>query len=165
MSDLRDLNACIPGAMNFKYGDFVRSDTAIRLNIPNIPTENQWQSIEYVATQILQPIRDEFGLIRVTSGFRSVPLCLAVGSNSKSWHSHGCAVDLDPCSSKVRLITILEFIHLHLSCHELIAEYFPYGWVHVASGKGIAPTKKIKLKDKDHNYSFETLDYIKDLYA
>lgn len=166
---LRDLNSTIPNARNFKYLDFVKSDTATRKNISNIPTEEEWQNVELLATNILQPLREKFGPIKISSGFRSVELCLAVGSNAKSWHSHGCAADIEPVYSSVKLYTILKYINLNLTYCELIAEFFDSaggGWVHVAFNKDSSlNTKKIKLKDVNHNYEFVDLNYLEKLYG
>lgn len=166
MSDLRDLSSTIPGARNFKYIDFVKSDTATRKSIPNIPTEEEWKNVENLAVNILQPLREHFGPITVSSGFRSVDLCLAVGSTAKSWHTKGCAADIEPGYSSIKLYTVLEYINLNFDYCELIAEFFPTGWVHVAFNKDASlNTKKIKLKDKNHNYDFVELAYIKNLYG
>ena len=160
---MRDLNAKIPGAPNFRYGEFVKSDTAIRLGIENIPNEEQWQCIEKLAVNVLQPVRNEFGRLTITSGFRSVELCLAVGSSSASNHARGQASDIEPYDVDIPLIFVVEFIHDNLEYRELIAEYFPWGWIHVAYREG-GNIKKLKLKDKDHNYRVVDIEYIKKLY-
>jgi zinc D-Ala-D-Ala carboxypeptidase len=149
---LRNLDEKLPMAPNFRYREFVRSATALRLGIRNIPNEREWQSIERVAGNIIQPVREHFGPIRITSGYRSVQLCLEVGSSSKSNHVRGEAIDFEPVSSKVKLIDIIKWIHTNLDYREMIAEYFPGGWVHAAYrlNKNV---RKLKLKDDTHNYS------------
>lgn len=159
----RDLNSCIPGAPNFKYIDFIKSDTAIRKGISNTPTEEHWKSIEILAVKVLQPIRNKFGAIRITSGYRSVELCEAVGSNSASNHPRGEAADIEPLDSKVKLIDICKFIIEELDFRELILEYFPEGWIHVAYREG-GNEKVIKLKDKNHNYVRMTWDGVQKFY-
>ena len=163
MSHLRNLKSAIPNAPNFTYGEFVRSDTAIRRGIENIPNEEQWQNIEKLAVFVLQPIRNRFGRLRITSGFRSVELCEAVGSWSGSNHAKGQAADIEPMRKGVELIDILSYIHNNLPHRELIAEHFPGGWVHVAYRDG-GNDATLKLKDKDHNYERVDLDYVKSLY-
>ena len=60
------------GAPNFTYEEFLRSDTAQREGIQNIPDKDcVWCNMEYLAREVLQPVRDKFGPIRVTSGYRS----------------------------------------------------------------------------------------------
>lgn len=160
---LRDLNKNLLIAPNFQYKEFVRSSTADRLGIKNEPTDSQWQSIERVAENIIQPIRNEVGPIRITSGFRCVELCLAVGSSASSNHARGEAIDFEPVDSKIQLIDIIESIYKNLDFRELIAEYFPNGWVHVAYRKN-ENVKNLKLKDKNHNYTQVTISSLLDLY-
>lgn len=168
---LRDLNATIPGAPNFEYWEFLKSDTAARLGIVNIPTEQDWQNIEALAVNVLQPIRDRFGRINITSGFRSKELCLAIGSykevNGKkivtSNHTRGEAADIEPDDYNIPLIDIINFVHNELVFRTCIAEYFPWGWVHVDFRKG-ANRRVLKLKDKRHDYKMVSIDYLNKLY-
>lgn len=160
---IRDLDAKVSRAPNFRYRDFTKSDTALRLGIENVPNEKQWQSIERVASLILQPVRDRFGATRVTSGFRSVPLCIEVGSSRTSNHARGEAVDFEPINPNVKLLEVLSWIHNNLKYRELIAEYFPGGWIHCAYRKG-DNSRILKLKDKNHHYKRVSLSYIRNIY-
>jgi hypothetical protein len=161
---LRNLNAKLPMAPNFRYKEFIRSATALRLGIRNVPSESEWQSIERVAGNIIQPVRDQFGPIRITSGYRSVELCLKVGSSPRSNHVRGEAVDFEPVSSKIKLIDIVKWIHMNLEYRELIAEYFPDGWIHVAY-RLHKNVRKLKLKDSQHSYSVVSMPYILNIYG
>lgn len=159
-----NINDKIPGAPNFRYREFIRSDVAFRLGISNMPNAEQWSCIENLAREVLQPVRNEFGSVRITSGFRTVELCLAIGSSKHSNHARGQAGDIEPMYyGGIELITMLEFIHDELEYRALIAEYFPDGWIHVAYREG-ANVKKLKLKDKNHHYENVSIDYLKDLY-
>lgn len=160
----RDLSKPIPGAPNFTYGEVVSSPSAIKLHIKNIPSEDQWKAAEALATNVLQPLREVFGPIRVNSWYRSPELNSSklIGGSTTSNHCKGEAADIE--SATVPLLDILEYISLHLPHHELIAEYFPNGWVHVAYRVG-SDRRKLKLKDKDHNYSVVNLNYIKSIYG
>jgi len=168
---MRDLYARIPGAVNFTYGEFIKSDTAIRLGIENVPNEAQWQAIERLAVNILQPIRDQFGRVNITSGFRSVELCIAIGSfrtiggkpTVTSNHARGQAADIEPDDPSIPLIDILNFINNECDYRELIAEYFPGGWVHVAYREN-ANDRLLKLKDPNHNFARVEMDYINAIY-
>ena len=44
---------------------------------------------------ILQPVRDHFGRVKITSGFRSVELCEAIGSSARSQHARAEAADFE----------------------------------------------------------------------
>ena len=72
----------IDGAKNFSYLELIRSDTAMRLGINNLPrNEKMWTSIRELAINCLQPIRDHFGPIKINSGYRSPELCVLIGSS------------------------------------------------------------------------------------
>jgi len=161
---LRDLNSTIPGAPNFTYGELIKSDTALRYGIKNEPNEEQWNCIELLAKNILQPVRNQFGPIKITSGFRSVDVCLLVGSSSKSNHTKGQAADFEPYGNNIKLVTILTWIHDNLEYRTLILEYPPSGWIHVdyRINKNI---KNLKLKDETHNYSKISIEELKKLYG
>ncbi len=159
-----DLNKTIPGAPNFTYGELLRSSTASRLGIKNIPNEEQLKCIELVSTNILQPVRSKFGPIRITSGFRSPELCLKIGSTTSSNHTRGQAVDFEPYDNKISLYSIFEWIHDNCEFRELIAEFFPDGWVHAAF-RAEGNDKIVKLKDDKHSYKIVDLSYIRSIYG
>ena len=149
---------------NFQYKEFVKSTTATRQNIENVPTEKQWQNIETLTDRVLQPVRKQFGPIRITSGFRSIKLCEAIGSNRDSNHARGQAADIEPLTDGVTLLSVIEWIYSYCEFRELIAEYFPYGWVHVAYREG-GNDMILRLKDKRHHYQEVDIDYLKLIYS
>lgn len=160
---MRQSNDMVFGTFNFKYGEFTKSSTALRKGIDNTPSDKHWESIEDLASNVLQALRDEFGPIRITSGYRSEELCIAVGSSKNSNHARGQAADIEPYDSSIKLISILEYIVENLEFRTVIAEYFPDGWIHVDFRTG-GNVKRIKLKDANHNYENVSLDYIKQIY-
>ena len=100
------------GAPNFTYEEFLRSDTALREGIQNIPDKDcVWCNMEYLAREVLQPVRDKFGPIRVTSGYRSAALNKVIpGSSATSHHCSGSAADIEPVRKDVSLRVIFSFI-------------------------------------------------------
>ena len=160
----RDLRAKIPNAPNFTYGEMVRSDTAIRLGIVNKPTMAEWARIEDLAQLVLQPIRNEFGRIKILSGFRTVELCIAVGSSKTSYHAFGGAADIEPYDATIGLFDVLEWISENINYNELIAEYFPEGWVHVGRIRG-DDRCALKLKDANHHFKRVSLAYVGSIYG
>jgi len=158
------LNAKIPGCPNFKYYEFIKSETAIRHNIDNTPTEEQWKSIELLARNVLQPIRNEFGPIHILSGFRSVALNILIGGSKYSNHCRGEAADIEPWNSDIPLLDIVKFINNTLDFRTVIFEYPKYGWVHVDYREG-ENLKKLKLKDSNHNYTEMSLLEIEKIYG
>jgi hypothetical protein len=161
---IKDLNKRIPGAPNFRYKEFIKSDTALRMGISNIPNEKQWKNIEKLAVNILQPIRKKFGRIRITSGFRSPELNQAIGGSRYSNHCRAEAADIEPVNVNVKLVDIMEYIVENLEFRTVILEYPPLGWLHTDYRKG-GSLKRIKLKDKNHHYKTVSMGYIKKLYG
>jgi len=164
----RDIEECIKmpdgSDSNFQYKEFVKSNNARRFNIPNIPTEKEWECIEKLVHNVLQSVRDHFGPIRITSGFRSIALCLKSNSSASSNHARGQASDFEPLDSSITLFEILEWISFNCDFRELIAEFFPEGWIHVAYRED-GNDKILKLKDHNHNYARVDLSYIKKIYG
>jgi len=160
---MRNLDSKIPGAKNFKYKEFIKSDTAIRLGIDNIPTDECWENIEKLAVNVLQPAREALGRIRITSGYRSEELNEVINGSKKSLHCFGCAADVEPLKIGVSLLDLLEWIYNNCEFSVLIAEFFPEGWAHCSYVEGMNK-KLLKLKDKDHDYDIVSLNYIKNLY-
>ena len=136
------------GAPNFTYEEFLRSDTALREGIQNIPDKDcVWCNMEYLAREVLQPVRDKFGPIRVTSGYRSAALNKVIpGSSATSHHCSGSAADIEPVRKDVSLRDIFSFIATELPFTELIAENLPDGWVHVALVRGREDERAVKFK-------------------
>ena len=157
----RDLTASI--SENFKYWEFVSSETAMKNGIKNIPNEQEWQNIEFVVKTILQPLRDKLGIpLTINSGFRNSKLNELAGGSETSFHRLGCAVDVD--THRIPLVQVLEAAYELPEWSEIIAEYFPQGWVHIAYKQG-DNRKMLKLKDNKHHFSKVTLEYIQGIYS
>ena len=79
---------------NFTLKELTYSSTARRLGINNEPSKEGVYKLTLLATELLQPLRERLGALRVTSGYRSFVLSEAIGSSSKSQHCKYEAVDL-----------------------------------------------------------------------
>jgi len=79
---------------NFTLSELTKSNTALRLGIDNTPTKEGVIKLRLYATEILQPLRDVLGAIRITSGYRSPQLSEAIGSSSNSQHCRYEACDM-----------------------------------------------------------------------
>lgn len=154
-----------PGCPNFALKEFVRSDTATRLGIENTPdNDQQIQNGIYLCQNVLQPTRNHFGAMHVNSWLRSLLLNKAVGGSKSSIHCVGGASDVESAAG-VPLPTILHWMYHNVPFTELIAEYFPHGWIHVGIIEGREHEKVLKLKDANHNYTRVDIDYIMELYG
>ena len=121
---------------NFMLREFVNSATAARKGISNKPTEVHLANLSFLINNVIQPLRDKIGPIRVTSGYRSPALNRAIGGSSRSQHSKGMAADIqfvrdNEMDNKVIFDTILE---MELDFDQMINE-FDYKWIHISYNK------------------------------
>jgi zinc D-Ala-D-Ala carboxypeptidase len=82
-------------SQNFSLRELTKSQTAERKGISNEPSEEHIENLKLLCTKILQPIRNEFGVVSVSSGYRSRALCEAIGSKVTSQHARGQAADFE----------------------------------------------------------------------
>ena len=118
---------------NFTLSELTKSDTAIRKGINNNPNAEQVEKLKALCENILQPVRDHFGRVKITSGFRSVDLCLAIGSSANSQHAKAEAADFE-CPG-VDNAELADWIHKNLPYDQLILEFYTpgepnSGWIH-----------------------------------
>ena len=118
---------------NFTLQELTKSDTAIRLNIHNEPNGDQIDKLKQLCENVLQPVRDQFGRVKVTSGYRSPELCRAIGSSENSQHAKAEAADFE-CVG-VDNAEVADWIKKNLQTDQLILEYYTpgepnSGWIH-----------------------------------
>ena len=91
---------------NFNLIELTKSSTAMRMGIDNTPSDlTHLVNLTHLAIHILQPCRDEFGVITVNSGYRSPDLNKAVGGSDRSQHCHGQAADFESFKKKLSIYT------------------------------------------------------------
>ena len=118
---------------NFTLSELTKSDTAIRKGINNNPNAEQIEKLKALCENILQPVRDHFGRVKITSGFRSVELCMAIGSSANSQHAKAEAADFE-CVG-IDNAELADWIKDNLPYDQLIVEYYTpgepnSGWIH-----------------------------------
>ena len=118
---------------NFSLQELIKSDTAIRKGIDNNPNADQIEKLKLLCENILQPVRDHFGRVKVTSGFRSVELCTAIGSSVNSQHAKAEAADFE-CIG-VDNAEVFDWIKDNLKYDQMILEFYTpgepnSGWIH-----------------------------------
>ena len=134
MIDLLNTDEDIRVAQNFTLPELVKSSTAERLGISNMPANAQiLVNLVNTANHILQPVRDQFGPIRVNSGYRGLPLNKAVGGSKTSQHCKGEAADFE--SSRIGNYKLACWCRDNLEFDQLILEFYTQGepssgWVH-----------------------------------
>tara|TARA_R100000988_G_C3963434_1_gene147486 strand:- start:266 stop:724 length:459 start_codon:yes stop_codon:yes gene_type:complete len=121
---------------NFTLTELIKSQTAVRLGIDNNPSSQQIFHLQNLCENVLQKIRDRFEKpVIVSSGFRSIELCQAIGSSSKSQHAKGQAADIEVLSVDNKVLA--EWIKNNLIFDQLILEFYKEsdpqsGWIHVS---------------------------------
>jgi uncharacterized protein YcbK (DUF882 family) len=122
---------------NFHLRELIRSDYASRRGIDNTPSSIVINNLSLLAGNILQPIRDKFGVVIVNSGYRSPQLNTAIGGSKTSDHVLGLAADIEvPDLSNYMLA---KWCEQNLKFKQLILEFYTpgdtnSGWVHISYG-------------------------------
>ena len=118
---------------NFSLSEMVKSATAVRLNVDNSPNSVHLVNLTHLAIHILQPVRDQFGVITINSGYRSPALNAKVGGSKTSQHCNGQAADFESFSTPNP--DLAKWISKNLEFDQLILEFYDgkdpnSGWVH-----------------------------------
>ena len=119
---------------NFSLIELTKSQTAERKGIDNTPSTEHQENLKRLCESILQPIRDHFGqVVSVSSGYRSVDLCVAIGSSTGSQHARGEAADFEIFGVSNK--ELADWIDENLDYDQLILEYWNKsdpnsGWIH-----------------------------------
>lgn len=118
---------------HFTIWEATRSEIAARLGLDNTPNRRQLEHLRWTAQHLLDPVRERFGAIRITSGFRSRELnARTPGSSDSSAHPDGRALDFEPIDRGISLRAMTEWIAAsELPFDQLIYEYS--AWIHIGA--------------------------------
>lgn len=119
---------------NFDLDEFTISQTAIRYDIDNTPNNEQIDNIILLTKEILQPLRDELGVIRISSGFRCKKLNAMIGGSVTSQHCKGQAADIQGKNNSLLFYHILEKLEFDQLIWEFGDDIQP-AWVHTSFNK------------------------------
>lgn len=118
----------------FTYQEMIKTS----VDLPNKPNARELVNIMFMCSQVLDPIRDEFGKpIIVNSGFRTDLVNKAVGGVFVSRHTLGLAADIRPVdqSDFVRLMTIC---HSFQGSSDLVDDVIVYDtFIHIELKGGV----------------------------
>ena len=121
---------------NLALAEVIRSETAKRKGISNMPTPQHIENFKKLAENVFQPIREHFGVpIHISSGYRSKALNTAVGGSLSSQHCSGEAIDIDMDGTAITNKQIFDFIKDNLTWDQMIWEFGTDAnpdWVHVS---------------------------------
>jgi hypothetical protein len=119
---------------SFTLNELTKSQEATRLGIDNTPNEEHILNLKLLCENVLQPIRDYYGLpVSISSGYRSPELCEAIGSSRTSQHARGQAADFEIFGVPNKQVA--DFIVKNLEYDQCILEFWNEnepnsGWVH-----------------------------------
>ena len=120
---------------NFTLQEFTKSQTAERRGIDNTPVAGHLENAKALFENIVQPVRDNFGVTVINSGYRCGDLNYAIGGSNTSQHCKGEAVDIE-CPGTPNY-DVAKWIEENLDFDQLILEFYTpgipdSGWVHVS---------------------------------
>ena len=115
--------------------ELTRSESAKRLGISNMPTQEHIENLKQLAEHIFEPIREHFGEpIYISSGYRSQKLNAAIGGAINSQHNRGMAIDIDMDGTTIKNSAIFDYAKT-LPFDQLIWEFGTKDnpdWVHIS---------------------------------
>jgi len=125
---------------SFTLPQLCYSETAAENGITNAPNEDNVSNLQALTTNVLEPIKEHFGQVKINSGYRGTALNNMVGGTQNSQHLSGEAVDIEvPGVSNWELA---QWIRSNLTYDQLILENCTdlkndpnSGWVHVSFSK------------------------------
>lgn len=117
--------------LNFTISELCKSERAEKNGIKNIPDLKALDNLLNLIFYILQPIRDKFGIITVTSGYRSFMVNKLVNGVANSNHLFGCAADIIPRQATFK--QVYDFVVNNLNYDECYIEQSNgKKWLHIA---------------------------------
>jgi len=120
---------------NFSMAEFTKSQTAERKGIDNTPQGEHLEAAKALFENVVQKVRDHFGVTTINSGYRCPELNEAVGGSATSQHCHGEAADIEVPG--VANSDLAEWIVENTDFDQVILEFYTpgipdSGWVHVS---------------------------------
>lgn len=113
---------------SFTLAEFERSQTALRLGLDNRAPAAAAARLALLCAEVLQPIRDHFGPVHISSGYRGPALNARIGGSRRSQHMRGEAADI--VIAGVAPIEVCQWIEASaINFDQLIYEG---GWTHVS---------------------------------
>lgn len=141
---------------HFTLAEFTRSDVALRKGIANVPPDVAVERLRLLCANVLEPVRAQFGPVRVNSGYRCAELNAAIGGAKTSQHMQGEAADIE-CDGADNY-ALAKWIADNCPYDQVILEcYVPgeprSGWVHVSHRSDRLGNRREILTYTDGKYS------------
>ena len=118
---------------HFTLAEMVRSETASRAGLSNLPTEQRIiDNLKALCAHVLDPLREALGPVHILSGYRAPAVNAMIGGASSSQHLDGEAADLSVTGHT--LDAVFAWLRANVPLDQIIREFPPAGWVHVSYG-------------------------------
>ena len=145
---------------NFTLSEITRSNTAARLNIKNAPNKEHLKNMQVLIRDLIQPMRDALGPIRISSGYRNKELNRAIGGSSRSQHCKGEALDLQfwkdgqMCNQEIYQWVLKSGLQFDQMINE-----FDFAWIHISLKEKNNRKEVLEAyKDKDGDTAYKYAD-------
>lgn len=145
---------------NFTFEELIHSAYAEKYHLSNLPKQDEIKKLNQLATEILQPIRNEFNNpIKVTSGYRSPQVNKAVGGSITSQHVKGEAADITSSDNK-KLMTLITCLikDEKIEVGQVINE-FDYSWIHISLPTKTHHNEVLRAFNTKKGVSYERIRY------
>lgn len=119
---------------NFYLAEFIKSETAARRDIDNLPSEGAVENLISLCENTMQPIRNMVNRsVNVTSGFRCLELNTAIGGSKTSQHVKGQACDFYVNDFEIPEL-VQKIIDSDIPFDQIIDEFSDsgHGWIHIS---------------------------------
>ena len=120
---------------NFSLAELTKTNVR---QFDNTPSMQVIENLQVLVDNVLQPIRNKFGQVTVTSGYRSPEVNKAIGGSATSDHCFGFAADFEVAGVDNK--ELARWVADNLKFKQLILEFYTKGvpdsgWVHVSYDK------------------------------
>jgi hypothetical protein len=120
---------------NFSLAELTKTNVR---QFDNTPSMQVIDNLQVLVDNVLQPIRNKFGPVTVTSGYRSPDVNKAIGGSATSDHCFGFAADFEVAGVDNK--ELARWVADNLKFKQLILEFYTKGvpdsgWVHVSYDK------------------------------
>ena len=120
---------------NFSLAELTKTNVR---QFDNTPSMQVIENLQVLVDSVLQPIRNKFGQVTVTSGYRSPEVNKAIGGSATSDHCFGFAADFEVAGVDNK--ELARWVADNLKFKQLILEFYTKGvpdsgWVHVSYDK------------------------------